>query len=82
MPACMRITPWKRLSDRQSVPTWQPVSIAPVSSELELAIINSGGVYAFFLPCYRSVDGWRDAKTKRRIEVEPTHWREWVVATK
>ena len=80
MPACMRSTPWKRLPDPQSFSRWQPISIAPFDRDLELAIIDSSGVNTFFLPCCRILGGWRDAKTKRWIEVKPTHWREWVIA--
>lgn len=79
MPACMRSAPWKRLTDHQSFSIWQPISIAPFDRDLELAIIDNSGVNTFFLPCCRVLGGWRDAKTKRRIEVEPTHWREWVI---
>jgi hypothetical protein len=29
-------------------------------------------------PCRRVAGGWIDARTKRWIDVRPTHWREWV----
>jgi hypothetical protein len=77
MPACMRREPWKRLSGRQNFPMWHPISIAPFDRNLELAIIDSSGVNAFFLPCCRILWGWCDAKTRRRVDVKPTHWREW-----
>ena len=80
MPLCMRSTPWKRLVARQTFPIWQPICSAPFDRDLELAIIDSSGINAFFLPCCRILGGWRDAKTQRRIEIEPTHWREWVAA--
>jgi len=80
MPACMRSTPWKKLPNHQSFPKWQPISIAPFDRDLELAIIDSNGINTFSLPCCRILGGWCDAKIKRRIEVEPTHWREWVIA--
>jgi len=77
MPACLRAEPWKRLSETQNFPLWHHISVAPFDSDLELAVIDSSGVYAFGWPCGRILGGW--CKTRRRIGVKPTHWREWVV---
>src|SRR4029079_549474 len=77
MPACLRSEPWKRLSEAQNYSQWRHISVAPFDSDLELACIDSSGVYAFVWPCYRVLGGWCDAKTRCRISVEPTHWRRW-----
>lgn len=57
---------------------WQPVSSAPFGCDLELAVIDRGGTHALVFPCRRDGDGWRDARTRRPIDVAPSHWREWL----
>lgn len=56
---------------------WQPISIAPFDRDLELAVINYDGVHALAFPCRRILSSWINAETKKRIDVRPTHWREW-----
>lgn len=57
---------------------WQSVSTAPYNLDLELAVIDRAGEHALVFPCRRTgTDAWIDALTRRRIEVQPTHWREW-----
>ena len=56
---------------------WQPVSTAPFDRDLELAVVSLGEGHALVFPCRRVLDGWIDAETKKRVEVYPTHWREW-----
>jgi hypothetical protein len=56
---------------------WQRILTAPFDRDLELAVINYGGVHALVFPCRRILGGWIDAVTKERIDVKPSHWREW-----
>ena len=56
---------------------WQPIVTAPYDRDLELAVIDGKGEHSLVFPCRRTEQGWVDATTKRRIEVWPTHWREW-----
>jgi len=57
---------------------WKPISTAPFDHALELAVFDTGGrPHALVFPCRRILDGWIDAETKKRIDVRPTHWREW-----
>ena len=56
---------------------WLPVSIAPSDSDLEACVVENGEVYALVFPCRRVGDTWVDASTKRRIDIQPTHWRFW-----
>jgi hypothetical protein len=57
---------------------WYSISTAPFGPDLELAVIESdGSVHALVFPCRRKADVWIDAVTKQRVEVWPTHWREW-----
>ena len=56
---------------------WQPISNAPFDRDLELAVIDRDGPHALVFACRRILSGWVNAETKRRIDVRPTHWREW-----
>jgi len=56
---------------------WQPIPSAPFDRDLELAVIDYDGPHALVFPCRRILGGWVNADTKQRIEVRPTHWREW-----
>ncbi len=49
----------------------------PFDCHLELAFINYDSTHALVLPCRRVLGGWINAGTKERIDVQPTHWREW-----
>jgi hypothetical protein len=57
--------------------TWQPIATAPFDRDLELAVIDSVGPHVLVFRCRRVSEGWVDASTNRRIDVQPTHWREW-----
>ena len=57
---------------------WQLVSTAPFDRDLELAVIDEDGEHALVFPCRRILGGWMSVATKQRIEVRPTHWREWI----
>jgi len=56
---------------------WQPISNAPFDRDLELAVVDRKEAHALAFPCRRIADGWLNAQTRRRIDVRPTHWREW-----
>jgi hypothetical protein len=56
---------------------WQDASSAPFDRDLELSVIDHEGPHVLVFPCRRTFGGWIDAETKRRIDVQPTHWREW-----
>jgi hypothetical protein len=59
---------------------WKPISSAPFDSDVEVAVIDRAGTHALLFPCQRKPYGWINALTKRRVEVDPTHWREWAEA--
>ncbi len=56
---------------------WQTIRAAPFGRDLQLAVINAGGVYALVFPCRRVLRGWVKADTNEYVYVRPTHWREW-----
>jgi hypothetical protein len=59
---------------------WEQVSSAPFDRDLELAVIDDDGPHALVFPCRRIPSGWMKAETKERLDVRPTHWREWAAA--
>ncbi len=60
---------------------WEPVATAPFDRDLELAVINYHGVHALAFACRRILGGWLKAETMERIDVRPSHWREWTGIT-
>lgn len=59
---------------------WQPIDTAPYNRDLELAVVDEHGAHALVFPCRRITHegGWVSSETKQLVEVDPTHWREWV----
>lgn len=56
---------------------WRPASEAPFDREIEIAVIKSTTPHAVAFPCRRILGGWMNAKTRERLKVRPSHWREW-----
>jgi len=56
---------------------WQEIATAPIDLDIELAVIEEDDVHALVFPCRRREGGWINAETGRRVDVRPTHWREW-----
>jgi hypothetical protein len=56
---------------------WQPILTAPFDRHLELAVIDWEGPHALVFACRRILSGWINAETGERVDVQPTHWREW-----
>ena len=56
---------------------WQPIATAPFDRDLELAVIDRDGTHALVFPCRRVLTGWVRASTRDKVEVSPSHWREW-----
>jgi hypothetical protein len=56
---------------------WQPISTAPFDRDLELAVLDRQGPHALVFPCRRILEGWINSQTGARIDVQPTHWRNW-----
>jgi hypothetical protein len=50
----------------------------PNNLDVRLAVIDPNGtVHRLVFPCRRVGNSWIDAKFKRRVELNPTHWQEW-----
>jgi len=56
---------------------WLPVSIAPSDADLEVCVMHNHEIHALVFPCRKSGNEWVDAVTKKRIDIQPTHWRKW-----
>jgi hypothetical protein len=48
--------------------------------DLELAVIDDDGPHALVFPCRRILNGWMKVETRERLDVRPTHWRDWQAA--
>jgi hypothetical protein len=59
---------------------WIDISTAPKDRTLSLAVIDAEGLHALVFPCRRVADGWVNAISGARIDVRPTHWRDWEMA--
>jgi len=57
---------------------WQAVSDAPFGRDIEIAVIKSATPHAVAFPCRRILGGWMDSQSRERLNVQPTHWRDWV----
>jgi hypothetical protein len=44
---------------------------------LEVCVMDKRGIHALVFPVHKSGTIWVDASTKKRIDIEPTHWRKW-----
>jgi len=56
---------------------WIPVSIAPADLDLEVGVMDKRGIHTLVFPVRKSGTDWVDASTKKRIDIQPTHWRKW-----
>jgi hypothetical protein len=50
----------------------------PKDREVLLAVLDHEGFHALEFPCRYSDGRWLNAGTGRAIDVNPTHWREWL----
>ena len=60
---------------------WELIATAPFARDLELAVIDKDGPHPLVFPCRRIVGGWMNAATQERMDVRPTHWRDWDAKT-
>ena len=56
---------------------WKPIRTAPFDRDLGLAVIDEEGPHALVFSCRRVVKGWMKVENTERVEVHPTHWRDW-----
>ena len=56
---------------------WRTISTAPFDRDLELAVIDGDGEHSLVFACRRILGGWMNAETRERLDVHPTHWRDW-----
>jgi hypothetical protein len=57
---------------------WLPTSITPPDGDLEVCVLGFDGiVLALAYPCHINAADWVDASNKKRVDIQPTHWRKW-----
>jgi hypothetical protein len=69
------------MSDVHRLPEkWLLVSIAPADADLEVGVMDKrGDVVALVFPVRKKGTYWVDAKSKKLVDIAPTHWRAWPV---
>jgi hypothetical protein len=53
------------------------INAVPTDHRLLLAVVDQDGCHSLLFPCRRNEDCWIHAETKAKVDVNPTHWREW-----
>ena len=53
---------------------WQPISTVPRDNDIEVCVIE-GEPHVLVSACRLTDAGWIDARTKRLLDIRPTHWR-------
>jgi len=56
---------------------WQSVANVPHGLAVEVGVLQQNSLVVLGTACQRDPDGWVSVATKRRIEIDPTHWRSW-----
>jgi len=57
---------------------WQAiVRVPPSGRDLEVAVIDKLGIHSIAFPCRYQEAVWINAVTRKQIEINPTHWRDW-----
>lgn len=65
------------MDEINGVAPFLPAFSAPFDCDLELAVIDEGGVHALVFPCRRILGGWTNKQTGERLDLRPSHWRVW-----
>jgi hypothetical protein len=65
------------LKDQWPPNKWLPVSIAPSDADLEVGVMDKRDIHALVFPVRKIGTDWVNASTKKRIDIQPTHWRKW-----
>jgi hypothetical protein len=59
---------------------WLPASVVPTDIDLEVGVMGKhDDVATLVFPVRKEKFQWVDAKTKKPVAIEPTHWRPWRV---
>jgi hypothetical protein len=62
---------------RPSPHQWLPISIAPQDCDLQLGVIDKGGVRPWAFPCRKRQAMWFNVWADQPVLIHPTHWRVW-----
>jgi hypothetical protein len=63
--------------DQSQPGEWLPIATAPSDADLEVCVIDSHGIHVLLSPCRKSGKYWLDVSTKKYVDIQPTHWRNW-----
>jgi hypothetical protein len=65
------------LNDQNLAYKWLPVSFTPPNADLEVSVLDGCELRALLFPVRKSETEWVDISTNKRIDIVPTHWRQW-----
>ena len=49
----------------------------PVATDLEVCVKENGELIPLVFPCRKRGADWIDARSRRRLIIQPSHWRLW-----
>jgi len=56
---------------------WNEIASVPTERDVEVAVIDKSGRHPVGFPCHYKDGAWINARTRKQININPTHWREW-----
>ncbi|HUZ31523.1 MAG TPA: hypothetical protein VMV19_05355 [Xanthobacteraceae bacterium] len=56
---------------------WNEIFSVPMERDVEVAVIDKAGVHPVEFCCRHNDGVWINASTRKQINIQPTHWREW-----
>jgi hypothetical protein len=60
-----------------SADKWLPVSVTPPGVPVEVSLVDSTGIHALIFACCWNGAAWVGASTRKKLDIQPTHWRPW-----
>jgi hypothetical protein len=60
---------------------WKEIGSVPSDRDVEVAVVDGVGIHPLRFPCRYRDAVWINAVTRKQIEINPTHWREWMTET-
>ena len=57
---------------------WKEIGSVPSDRDIEVAVVDRAGIHPVRFPCRHRDAVWTNAVTRKQIEINPTHWREWM----
>ena len=66
-----------RMFDNDPKGRWLPIELAPENCDLEIGVVDKGGVAPCRFSCRRVSGFWFNVWAGEPVLIHPTHWRSW-----